>query len=231
MEEAKVEEEKEVYRNYSLMKVTIIYDNTVFNKNLQGDWGFSALIEAEDAPRILFDTGANGEILLLNMKKLGINPVSIEEVFISHAHFDHVGGLSEFLNTNEKVKIYIPPSFRGMRKKEVVTISKPTKIHNNVFSTGEIEGIEQSLGVITGKGIVLIVGCSHPYMGNILDVARKFGKIYGIIGGLHGFSDFKLFKDLKLVCPTHCTQYKEQIKELYPKQCIEGGAGKIIDIN
>jgi metal-dependent hydrolase (beta-lactamase superfamily II) len=26
------------------MKVTIIYDNTVFDKNLQGDWGFSAIV-------------------------------------------------------------------------------------------------------------------------------------------------------------------------------------------
>ena len=74
------------------MKVTIIYDNTAFRKDLQSDWGFSALVEGEDIPKILFDTGANGDILLSNMEKLNINPALIDEVFISHAHADHTGG-------------------------------------------------------------------------------------------------------------------------------------------
>jgi len=88
--------------------------------------------------------------------------------------------------------------------------------------------IEQSMAVSIGKGLVLIVGCFHPYRGHILDAAKKFGKIYGIIGGMHGFSE--LFKDLKLICPTHCTQYKERIKKLYPDKFIEGGAGREIRI-
>ncbi|MCK5595653.1 MBL fold metallo-hydrolase, partial [bacterium] len=92
------------------MKVTIIYDNTVHKEGLQPDWGFSALIEIENTPSILFDTGANGKILLNNMKKLNINPASIEEIFISHSHFDHTGGLSEFLNVSNAAKIYIPTS-------------------------------------------------------------------------------------------------------------------------
>ena len=71
------------------MKVTIIYDNTAFEEDLQSDWGFSALIEVENIPKILFDTGTNGAILLSNMKKLEIDPTPIEEVFIFHSHFDH----------------------------------------------------------------------------------------------------------------------------------------------
>ena len=222
------------------MKITIIYDNTAFRKDLQADWGFSCLLEVKNTPKILFDTGANGKILLSNIKKLEIDPASIDEVFISHAHFDHTGGLSEFLKINKKAKIYVPPSFSGPRDREVITITGPTKIHENVFSTGQLDGIEQSMGVITdlpaeasakaGKGIVLIVGCSHPYMGNILDAARQFGKIYSVIGGMHGFSEFELFKDLELICPTHCTQYKSDLKKLYPQKYIEGGAGKIIEI-
>lgn len=212
------------------MKVTIIYDNTAQRNDLQADWGFSALVEAKDIPKILFDTGGNGRILLDNMKKLEIDPASIDEVFISHAHLDHTGGLSEFLEVNKKAKIYVPPSFSGPEDREVITITEPTKIHENVFSTGELEGIEQSMAVKTGKDLVLIVGCSHPYMGHILDAARKFGKIYGIIGGMHGFSEFELFKDLKLICPTHCTQHKTELKNLYPQKHIEGGAGKVIEI-
>jgi len=123
-----------------------------------------------------------------------------------------------------------------LKGREIITITEPTKIHKNVFSTGELEGIEQSMGAITEKGIVLIVGCSHPYMGHILEAAKQFGTppsrhpIYGIIGGMHGFSEFELFKDLTLICPTHCTQYKPELKKLYPQKYIEGGAGRIIEI-
>jgi 7,8-dihydropterin-6-yl-methyl-4-(beta-D-ribofuranosyl)aminobenzene 5'-phosphate synthase len=201
------------------MKITIVYDNTAFRPDLQSDWGFAALVEVKNTPKILFDTGADGRILLSNMEKLNIEPTSIDEVFISHSHFDHIGGLPEFLNVNNKVKIYNPDSF-----------SKPTKIHENVFSTGQLDGIEQSMGVETEKGIVLIVGCSHPEMKHILDAIRKFGKIYGVIGGMHGFNEFELFKDLELICPTHCTQHKAELKRLYPQKYIEGGAGRIIEI-
>jgi len=58
------------------MKITIVYDNTTSREDLQADWGFSALIEAKNTPKILFDTGANGKILLNNMEKLGIKPIS-----------------------------------------------------------------------------------------------------------------------------------------------------------
>ncbi len=201
------------------MRITIVYDNTAFRKDLQANWGFSALVETGNTPKILFDTGGNGKILLDNMKKLGIDPNSIDEVFISHNHFDHTGGLAEFLKVNQKVKIYNPDSF-----------SKPTKIHKNVFSTGKLDGIEQSLGIITEKGIVLIVGCSHPEMSHILDAAKQFGKIYAIIGGMHGFKEFELFQDLKLVCPTHCTRHKAELKKLYPQKYIEGGVGRVIEI-
>jgi len=217
------------------MKATIVYDNTVYKENLQADWGFSALIEAENTPKILFDTGASSSILLSNMEKIGIDPKDIDEIFISHTHFDHMGGLRDFLKVNNQVKIYIPGDIPSSYKelvgvKEVISIKEPFQIHDNVFSTGELEGIEQSMGVKTEKGIVLIVGCSHPYMGNILNTAKSFGKLYAVIGGMHGFSEFGLFKDLKLICPTHCTQHKAKLKKLYPQKYIEGGAGKIIEI-
>jgi len=210
------------------MKITIIYDNTAFREDLKTDWGFSCLVEEENTHKILFDTGANGKILLNNMEKLGIDSLSIEEIFISHLHSDHTGGLDEFLKANPKIKrIYVPSS---LRLKNEVILKEPQKIHDNVFSTGELEGIEQSMGVETDKGIVLVVGCSHPEMSYILDVAKKFGKIYAVIGGMHGFSEFELFKDLKLICPTHCTQHKAELKKLYPQKYIEGGAGRIIEI-
>jgi 7,8-dihydropterin-6-yl-methyl-4-(beta-D-ribofuranosyl)aminobenzene 5'-phosphate synthase len=90
--------------------------------------------------------------------------------------------------------------------------------------------VEQSLCVETDKGIVIIVGCSHPGIDHILTVSRRFGNIYGIIGGLHGFRDFELFSDFGLICATHCTQHKKEIEDLYPETFTRGGAGRIITI-
>ncbi|HDI06680.1 MAG TPA: MBL fold metallo-hydrolase [Candidatus Aenigmarchaeota archaeon] len=212
------------------MRITLIYDNEVYKEGLEADWGFSCLVEAENK-KILFDTGASGRILLSNMEKLKIEPSSIDEVFISHPHFDHTGGLSDFLDKNRNVKIYVPSSFKeNLNAKEVIYVKEKIKLHEHIFSTGELEGIEQSLCVKTEKGIVVIVGCSHPKLENILKVASQFGKVYALIGGLHGFKDFDLLNDLKLVCPCHCTQHKSEIKSLYSEKYVEGGAGKIIEI-
>ncbi len=211
------------------MKITIIYDNTAFRKDLQADWGFSALVEVKER-KILFDTGANGNILLSNMEKLKLDPKEIEDVFISHLHWDHTGGLSSFLRLNNKVKLWIPSYFSEAKNaREVIEVKNPRKLYEGIYSTGELDGIEQSLCVQTGKGIVIVVGCSHPRMEHILKTASQFGKVYGIIGGLHGTSPESL-KELDLICPTHCTQYKSQIRSLYPEKYIEGGAGKIIEI-
>lgn len=213
------------------MKVTIVYDNEAYKNDLQADWGFSALVEIKNTPKILFDTGADGEILLSNMNKLDIDPKSVEEIFISHKHYDHTGGLFRFLEIKSEVKIYVPPSFLyppGV--KNIIVFESPKKSHNNVISTGEIDGVEQALCVEAKKGIVIIVGCSHLEMEHILSKASLFGKIYGIIGGLHGFHQFDLFSKFKLICATHCTVYKKAIMNLYPDVFIEGGGGKIITL-
>ncbi|MCD6386661.1 MBL fold metallo-hydrolase [Candidatus Sumerlaeota bacterium] len=213
------------------MKITLIYDNEVYQKGLKSDWGFACLVEVENTPRILFDTGANGKILLSNMKKLNIDPSTIEEVFISHAHWDHTGGLSDFLKQNNRVKVYIPascPEPHGAQ--EVVKVEKAIQIHENVFSTGELAGVEQSLVVKTEKGLVVVVGCSHPGVGTILNSASNFGNLHAIVGGLHGFNEFDLLNKLELVCACHCTQFKSKIKDLFPQKYIDGGAGKVIEI-
>lgn len=211
------------------MKTTIVYDNTAYRADLQADWGFSALVEA-GGRRILFDTGANGAVLLSNMRKLNIDPHTIEDVFISHGHWDHTGGLSAFLVQNNRVRVWVPRSLRGIKNAaEVTDIQNATTLYDGIHSTGELEGIEQSLCIETSKGIVIVAGCSHPKMAHIINAASEFGSVYGIIGGLHGNGPESL-KGLGLICATHCTQYKGEIKALYPEQYIEGGAGRVIEV-
>jgi len=211
------------------MRITIIYDNTAFRKDLQADWGFSALVEVGNR-KILFDTGANGRILLSNMEKLELDAREIEDVFISHLHRDHVGGLTAFLRLNSRVRLWVPSYFpEAGNAREVIEVKEPRKLYEGIYSTGELEGIEQPLCIETKKGIVILVGCSHPRMESILRTAAQFGKVYGIIGGLHA-TEPEALRGLRLICPTHCTLYKTEIKSLYPESYIEGGAGKIIEI-
>lgn len=213
------------------MKITVIYDNEVSNRKLKPGWGFSALIESENTAPILFDTGAVGPTLLYNMNELGINPRDIGTIVISHAHGDHTGGLWHILEVNMVADIYVPGSAAAtIPGRKVTLVPKPIQVSENVFSTGELKGVEQSLALKTERGMVVVVGCSHPGVGQIIHVASEFGKVCGIVGGLHGFSDFDRLRSLSLICPCHCTQYKSEIRELFPKQYVACGAGLELEL-
>jgi len=199
-------------------------------RKLKAGWGFSSLIETAKAPSILFDTGADSPTLLHNMKELGIDAKRIGIIVISHTHGDHTGGLRGMLEVNKEAEIYVPASFWGaIPGRKVTTVAEPLQISEGAFSTGELKGIEQSLAIRTDKGILVVVGCSHPGLGEIMDAASGFGKVYGVIGGFHGFRDFNRLSGLSLIGPCHCTQYKSEILELFPQQCVRCGAGLVLE--
>jgi len=200
------------------MKVTIVYDNHA-DEGLKSGWGFSCLIEAKE--RILFDTGDSGENLIYNLRQLNIQPENIAAVVISHNHWDHIGGLKEFSKLNSNAKVFRPKSFL-----------KPTEISPGVHSTGALGKLikEQSLVVNTGKGNLVITGCAHSGLGRIIDKAKQFGKIYGVLGGFHGFSKLEKMRGIKLIAPCHCTQHTQQIRQSYPVEFKEIRAGTILEI-
>lgn len=213
------------------MKITIVYDNCLSKRGLRTGWGFSSLIEVEDGPPLLFDTGTDGATLLYNMHQLGIAPSRIGAIVISHAHGDHTGGLSDILEINKNAKIYVPGStVVRLPGRKVIMVSQPVQISETIFSTGELQGIEQSLAIKTTKGIVVVAGCSHPGVGAILNAASCHGRVYGIIGGLHGFHDFSRLEGLSLICPYHCTQYKSELRCVFPKQYVACGAGLELEL-
>jgi 7,8-dihydropterin-6-yl-methyl-4-(beta-D-ribofuranosyl)aminobenzene 5'-phosphate synthase len=213
------------------MRVTIVYDNEVKSGKLKGGWGFSSLIETASTPPILFDTGADSPTLLDNMRELGIDAKRIGIIVISHAHGDHTGGLQGILEVNKEAELYVPASFRGtIRGTRVTIVTGPLQICEGVYSTGELKGVEQALGIKTDKGILAVVGCSHPGVGEIIDAASKFGRVYGVIGGFHGFRDFSRLSGLSLISPCHCTQYKSEILELFPQQYVRCGARLVLEL-
>lgn len=57
-----------------------------------GEWGFAAVVEA-DGKRLLFDTGARPDTVLINAGELGIDLSQLSDVVLSHHHDDHTGGL------------------------------------------------------------------------------------------------------------------------------------------
>jgi 7,8-dihydropterin-6-yl-methyl-4-(beta-D-ribofuranosyl)aminobenzene 5'-phosphate synthase len=213
-----------------MLKITIIYDNTAWLKTLTSDWGFACLIEAR-GKKILFDTGAKGSLLLSNMQALQIDPLEVDAAFISHNHWDHTGGLVEFLKMNP-VSVYLPSScpHNGIPS-ESISVCDPLEIFPGIYSTGELQGIEQSLVIREGGGMVVVSGCAHPGVKAILTAASAFGRVRALVGGLHGFDDFPLIENLETVCPTHCTRYIKKIETRFPEKFISGGAGQVISID
>lgn len=212
------------------MKVTILYDNTAWRNDLKADWGFACLVETH-GKTILFDTGAKGPILLNNMKKLKIDPKSVDDLFISHAHWDHTGGLVDFLRVFNDIRLFVPSSYAVPHHaaREVIPVRQSIEIADNIYSTGELKGMEQALSVKTEKGVAVIVGCSHPGVKEIIDAASQYGNVVALIGGLHGFNEFGIIRNFELICATHCTQHINEIQSRYPNSFMEGGAGRIIE--
>ena len=137
-----------------------------------------------------------------------------------------------------KLPVYVPDSISARleselnKKAEVVGLSEAKELGNGLYSTGEMKNSigEQSLVVKGQKGNAVICGCSHPGLEHILNQARQFGEIYGVIGGFHGFNNLDALKGIKLIIPCHCTQHKQEIFNRFSDACVKGGAGRVLDI-
>ena len=93
--------------------------------------------------------------------------------------------------------------------------------------------------LIQKKGLVIITGCAHPGIVNIVkrtEELMKRDKVYLVLGGFHHppLSCVKEFKELGVekVAPSHCTGdlAREAFRKEYKENFIEYGVGKIIEI-
>jgi 7,8-dihydropterin-6-yl-methyl-4-(beta-D-ribofuranosyl)aminobenzene 5'-phosphate synthase len=79
------------------MRLYCVVDDAVERSSpFWGEHGLAFIIETEGS-RVLFDTGQSGTVLLRNLSLLDVDPATIDAVAISHAHYDHTGGLPALL--------------------------------------------------------------------------------------------------------------------------------------
>lgn len=143
-----------------MMRITCLVDNAVQARStLWGEHGLSFLIETQGR-RALFDTGAGGPVLLHNLSEAGIPPGSLTALALSHAHYDHTGGLGALLELRPGLPLYAHPDLlreRFSRRGEEVKVvglrlteealrrlahlrlsATPQEVLPGVWTTGEI---------------------------------------------------------------------------------------------
>lgn len=142
------------------MKVTCVVDDAVCDhSSFWGEHGVAFLIETESGS-VLFDTGQSGTVLLHNLEILDIEPKAITALAISHAHYDHTGGLPALLAQVAGIPLHAhpdlfrerfsrregSPQFVGLsldretleQRLALRPSAEPTEILPGVWTTGEI---------------------------------------------------------------------------------------------
>lgn len=252
-------------------RITVVCENSVVRPGVLGEHGLSVFVETPDKV-ILFDTG-QGFALVHNSLRLRTDLKRVDLVVFSHGHYDHTGGLLDFLGVHGPCRIVAHPDilterFRFMPvggEERPVSIGIPwpesyvrsrgarfdwvtdwSEVAPGVFVTGEVPRKtdfetgdpkfavkkdnnfvpdpfkdDYSLVLDTPKGLIVILGCAHAGIINILNhVTDRTGKdkIYAVLGGTHlGFSSkeqlnatveaLKSFSIEKLAV-SHCTGQK-----------------------
>ncbi len=104
---------------------------------------------------------------------------------------------------------------------------------------GTLELKELSLAIKTPKGVVLVVGCSHPGLENIVKVANTIDpKVYIVFGGFHHIQadDVEVTRlattlknEVGRVAPGHCTGEPEfaALKKEFGDRYVYAGEGTV----
>ncbi|KAA6459266.1 MBL fold metallo-hydrolase [Acidobacteria bacterium AB60] len=250
------------------LKITILSTMLVSTRNGTGEWGFSALVEA-DGHRILVDTGGAPETVLKNAEKLGVDLSNVQDVILTHNHADHTSGLMTLRQAmrkrnpvalsrafvgpgifwsrptkdgEENAMVAIRPAYEATGGKFVevagwqqifpgawltgpITRKYPEKnwsaLGKVVTPAGTVEDtIPEDLSLVlnTTRGLVVVTGCGHAGIVNILtQTAGKFTDqpVFGVVGGIHLFrqtdaqldwtsDEMKSFR-VQNVLGAHCT--------------------------
>lgn len=122
--------------------------------------------------------------------------------------------------------------------KNIYSLVLAGKYHGNVIH-------EQSMIFDTPSGLIVLTGCAHPGITNILKVVKeKFPnkKIHLVMGGFHLYKSWRFISSMivrqfkkigvEKVMPCHCTGEvaSEQFQKHFKENYIKAGAGTIFEI-
>jgi 7,8-dihydropterin-6-yl-methyl-4-(beta-D-ribofuranosyl)aminobenzene 5'-phosphate synthase len=224
-------------------KLTILYNDFIFDTRCRSELGLSCLIETNEKV-VLFDTGGIPEILNHNIEVLGVNIQDIDCVVISHEHWDHIGGLKTILSQKPSILVYVPGdcpyhiiSTINTNGGVCVELGNATRLSKSIAISDTLYGTypEQALIVKTNDGIILVTGCSHAGVQNVARSAFESSgeNINFIIGGFHTVSSRKRACDeldelgVIKISPIHGTDKIsiEYFRERYGENYVQSGVG------
>lgn len=279
---------------------TLIENHRDKAEKYECEHGFSVLIENTEpgqSIRLLMDTGQSG-LFYDNAVEMGISLENLDGLFISHAHYDHAGGVKRLLEEVSVRKMYVGKDFfqekyyekKDGTLKDIGIAFSRQKVENSCGEVCEIrDDMKRILPGVTiyrnfepvvdyemlnphffikyfvkgeekykqdnftdeivltldvADGIIVIAGCSHPGIINILKAIEKRSgkKIRGVIGGTHlveadeerlkkTIADLKKM-NLDFIAVSHCTgeENLDKIKEAFGEKFIFNCTGNIIQI-
>jgi 7,8-dihydropterin-6-yl-methyl-4-(beta-D-ribofuranosyl)aminobenzene 5'-phosphate synthase len=219
---------------------TILYNDVALNDSFAADQGFSCLVEAGEKA-YLFDAGRIDEALAQNGAAASVDYSRIELVFVSHLHSDHIGGLTGIIRQCNRPALYLPVDYpvsqtvrgRAWVEERVngvlpyvsdsVRVMEPTRLNDHLYSTGPLErqSFEQAMVIDAEEGLVVLTGCSHPGIVEIVRRARSLldREVYLVMGGFHlAVTDSAQVEDIarelrgltRKIAPCHCTGERPQ---------------------
>ncbi len=230
------------------MKLQVICDNETAVEGFKPAWGFACMI-GED---LLFDTGESDAILFHNLEQAGVNPENLKMVVVSHGDGDHTGGLVALMERNPSIKVVLhtvfPPDIITHIRNCGADLTWPetfTELSDGIFTTGPYPTREQALVIRSKAGLVVVTGCAHP---DIVEILRNIhdnmeGPIDLVFGGFHLLDQSKdetlktieAFRGfgVRRAGACHCTGPKaiQIFREQYADDFLEIGAGTVIEID
>ena len=233
--------------------ITTLFDNYLARDDLKALWGFSCYVEISGRV-LLFDTGSNGRVLLQNARTLQKDLGKTDTLFLSHHHWDHIGGVDSLIELKPDIDLVVPSSLsknlirdlRSMTKSVLTVDGEGRRIGDDLYSTGLMgdEVKEQSLIIDTDAGLIVITGCAHSGIVNIVKKAKALlgREVLLLLGGFHlVYNDTTeidgVIGELKkegvaYVSPTHCSGDLaiERFRDAFGERFIAGGAGSTIEL-
>ena len=137
------------------MKLVCLVENTCSVPGLEGEHGLSLYLEQGER-KVLFDVGKTG-LFLKNAALLGVDLRRVDTVVLSHGHYDHGGGLLDFLALNPYAAVWMQ---KGALER-----------HYSRRASGEIADIGLA-PELEGHPQVLVVDGNHGLQGGMFLFSR-----------------------------------------------------------